>query len=55
MARDRHGQRDWDPKYPDIAVTPEEGLYDGPEHGGAPYETTPPTSHVYGFSPLTSF
>lgn len=43
---------DWEPKYPDAAVSPEQGTYDEPETTGKPYEPTPPTSHVYGFKLL---
>lgn len=42
----------WDPKYPDAAVSPEQGTYDQPLTGGAPYEPAPATSHVYGFRRL---
>lgn len=48
-----HGSRDWSPKYPDIAISPEEGLYDAPGSGGTPYETSPATSHVYGWKLLS--
>jgi len=41
--------RDWQPKYPDFALTPEQGAYDEAQSGGAPYEPAPDTSHVYGW------
>lgn len=44
--------RDWDPKFPDFAMTPEQGAYDGEMSGGAPYEAAPDSSHVYGWKLL---
>jgi len=40
---------EWDPKYPEAAGTPEQGVYEEPLHGGAQYTPAPATSHVYGW------
>lgn len=39
----------WDPKYPDVAMEPQQGSYPEQMSGGAEYEPAPDTSHVYGF------
>ena len=42
----------WDPKYPEAAMSAEQGVYDETMSGGAPYESAPDTSHIYGWKLL---
>lgn len=41
--------KNWNPAFPDFAVSPDQGIYAQPETGGAIYEQAPSSSHVYGW------
>lgn len=40
---------EWDPKYPDVAMAPQQGVYEEALHGGVEYTRAPASSHVYGW------
>lgn len=46
---DEGKSRTWEPKYPEIAVSPEQGLHDDLDNTGNTFEPSPSTSHVAGW------
>lgn len=47
------GNVPWNPKFPQIAVSPQQGTSPGTSTGGLPYEPAPASSHVFGFKVLS--